>query len=88
MASYKLIWKNAAKKEVRKLEKKERLAILAAVEDLCHNPREKHGVKKLVGSDNSHRLRVGNYRVVYELLDNILTIEIVRVKHRRDVYRN
>ena len=88
MASYKLIWKNAAKKEVRKLEKKDRLAILAAVEDLCRNPRKKQGVKKLVGSDNSHRLRVGNYRVIYELLNNILTIEIIRVKHRKNAYRN
>ncbi|MBI9099530.1 MAG: type II toxin-antitoxin system RelE/ParE family toxin [Spirochaetaceae bacterium] len=88
MASYKLIWKNSAKKEVRKLEKKERLAILCAVEELCQNPHEKQGIKKLVGSDLSYRLRVGNYRIVYELMDNILTIEIIKVKHRKDVYRN
>jgi len=87
MASYNLIWKNSAKKEIRKLEKKERLKILAAVEDLCLNPRQTQGVKKLVGSDHSFRLRVGNYRVIYELLDNILSIEIIKVKHRKDIYR-
>ena len=87
MASYNLIWKNSAKKEIRKLEKKDRLTILAAVEELSHNPQKKKDVKKLVGSDHSYRLRVGNYRVVYELLDNILSIEIIKVKHRKDVYR-
>jgi len=86
MASYRLFWKNSAKKEMCKLEKKERLAILNAVEALIRNP-HKQGVKKLVGSDHSYRLRVGNYRVVYELLDSTLTIEIIRVKHRKDVYR-
>ena len=86
MASYRLTWKKSAKKEIRKLEKKDRLAILGAVEELIRNPR-KQGVKKLVGSDHYYRLRVGNYRVVYEVLDNILTIEIIRVKHRKDIYR-
>jgi mRNA interferase RelE/StbE len=86
MASYRLVWKNSAKKEMRKLEKKERLAILNAVEALIRNP-YKQGVKKLVGSDHSYRLRAGNYRVVYELLNSTLTIEIIRVKHRKDIYR-
>jgi len=88
MASYNLIWKNSAKKEVRKLEKKDRLTILAAVEELSLNPREKQGVKKLVGSDHSYRLRVGKYRVIYELLDNILSIEIIKVRHRKEAYRD
>ncbi len=84
MASYKLIWKNSAKKEVRNLERKDRIAILQAVEGLIDNPRNPK-VKKLVGSENSYRLRVGNFRVLFELMDNILTIEIVKVKHRKDV---
>jgi len=62
------------------------LAIIDAVESLTENPR-KQGVRKLVGSDHTYRLRIGNYRVVYEIIDDILFIEIVRVKHRKDVYR-
>jgi mRNA interferase RelE/StbE len=85
MASYSIRWKKSAQKEFRNLQTKERIAILAAVEALAENPR-KQGVKKLVGSDYSYRVRVGNYRIVYEIIDQVLTIEIIRVRHRKSVY--
>jgi mRNA interferase RelE/StbE len=46
-----------------------------------------HGVKKLVGSEFSYRIRIGDYRVVYEVFESRLIIEIIRVRHRKDVYR-
>ncbi len=45
------------------------------------------GVRKLVGSEFSYRIRVGEYRVVYEVFESRLLIEIVRVRHRKDAYR-
>jgi len=45
------------------------------------------GVRKITGTENTYRLRVGDYRIVYEIGDNVLTVFVVRVRHRKDVYR-
>jgi mRNA interferase RelE/StbE len=86
MASYKIEWKNSAYKELQKLPRPMILKVVAAVHDLSSNPYPS-GVKKLVGSEYSYRIRLGDYRVVYEVFENRLVIEIVRVRHRKDVYR-
>ena len=62
-----------------------RIRILAAIEDLGTNPRP-HGVVKLTGQD-AYRLRVGDYRVVYEIHDRFLLVLLLDVAHRREVYR-
>jgi len=46
-----------------------------------------HGCDKLAGSDHTYRIRVGDYRVVYEVFTNSKIVEIQRVRHRKDVYR-
>jgi mRNA interferase RelE/StbE len=46
-----------------------------------------HGVKRLVGRPNDHRLRVGDHRVVYEIQDDRLVVLVVAVAHRREVYQ-
>jgi mRNA interferase RelE/StbE len=86
MASYKIKWKNSAYKELQKLPRPMIAKVAAAVSDLSNDPFP-HGVKKLVGSEYSYRIRIGDYRVVYEVFENRLIIEIVRVRHRKDVYR-
>ncbi len=86
MASYKVEWKNSAYKELQKLPRPMIAKIVAAVSDLSTDPYP-HGVKRLVGSEYSYRIRIGDYRVVYEVFENRLVIEIVRVRHRKDVYR-
>ncbi|MBK6794650.1 MAG: type II toxin-antitoxin system RelE/ParE family toxin [Anaerolineales bacterium] len=86
MASYKIEWKNSAYKELQKLPRPMIAKVVAAVSDLANDPFP-HGVKKLVGSELSYRIRIGDYRVVYEVFENKLIIEIVRVRHRKDVYR-
>ena len=45
------------------------------------------GVKKLTGAEDLYRIRVGNYRVVYQIQDNCLIVLVVRIGHRKDVYR-
>ncbi len=86
MASYKIEWKNSAYKELQKLPRTMITRVVAAVSELSNEPFP-HGVKKLVSSEFSYRIRVGNYRVVYEVLENRLIVEIVRVRHRKDVYK-
>lgn len=86
MASYKIEWKNSAYKELQKLPRPMIVKVVAAVSDLANDPFP-HGVKKLIGSEYTYRIRIGDYRVVYEVFENKLIIEIVRVRHRKDVYR-
>lgn len=85
MASYKLEWKHSAVKELRKLPKDVVARILQAVEQLPANPHPA-GVRKLIGSEHSYRLREGSYRIVYTVSSAALIIEIIRVGHRKDVY--
>ena len=83
---YELFFKKSAVKELGNVPSKDRLRIFNAVRELADEPHPV-GHKKLVGSDCSYRIRVGNYRVIYNIYDKQLTIEIVRVRHRKDAYR-
>jgi len=85
MALYSIEWKTSAKKELRKIDKKQIPKIIEAVENLASNP---HPInhKKLLGTEHNFRIRIGNYRVVYFLEDDKLLIEIIRVRHRKDAY--
>ena len=77
--------KKAAKQfEALPAEVKSRLQL--KLEMLASNPRPS-GVVKLEDTDNQYRLRIGSYRIVYEVEDEILLILIIRVGHRRDVYK-
>lgn len=60
--------------------------IRTAVEALREDPRPS-GSRKLTGSDDQWRIRVGDYRVVYEIADDVLIVTVVRIAHRREVYR-
>lgn len=86
MASYKIQWKRSAKKELKKLDKQVILRILQAIENLAKDPWRSQS-KKLVGSDSIYRIRVGDYRIIYNIESFILTIEIIKVGHRGQVYR-
>ena len=61
------------------------MRIIERVEELASNPRPA-GVKKLVSEDNLYRVRVGEYRAVYQIRDRELIVLIVKVGHRREVY--
>lgn len=60
--------------------------ILDAVEQLVLNPYPPSCVK-LSGSDQAFRIRVGDYRVIYEVFQDVLMIEVIKIGHRRDVYQ-
>ncbi|HUX42860.1 MAG TPA: type II toxin-antitoxin system RelE/ParE family toxin [Rectinemataceae bacterium] len=86
MASYSIQWKASAAKELRKLPRDIITRILAVVDGLASAPRP-DGVRKLVGSESTYRIRVGEYRVVYNIFDERLVIEVIRVRDRKDAYR-
>lgn len=86
MDLYKIEWKRSAVKELKKLSKENINRILETVEALTSSPLPNQ-TKKLVGSENSFRIRVGDYRIIYTVSSKILTIEIIRVGHRRDIYK-
>lgn len=74
-----------ASRQLRKLPPQVQVRILAAFDQLAQNPRHP-GCEKLEGGSNTYRVRVGDYRVVYEIQDRILVVVVVRVAHRRHVY--
>ena len=75
----------AAVRQLRKLDRTAQRRVQAAIELLAVEPRPS-GAKKLVGGDGELRVRTGDYRVVYEIHDNVLLILVVAVGHRRDIY--
>ena len=60
--------------------------IVKAVDDLSLNPYPQ-GVRKLAGSEDTYRIRVGDYRVLYAIIENRFIVQVIRVGHRRDVYK-
>ena len=86
MASFDVQWRGSTKKDLRRIAQHEVARIVAAVAQLRKEPLP-HGSEKLTGSDHTYRIRVGDYRVVYELLRSSGVVEIQRVRHRGDVYR-
>jgi mRNA interferase RelE/StbE len=85
LIQYQIIILPAAEKSLSKLPKKMQLRIQGVITTLANNPLPPVA-KKLVGRDN-YRLRVSDYRIVYSIHENILTIKIVSVGHRREIYR-
>ncbi len=86
MDLYKIQWKRSALKELKQLPKESISPIFKSVEELVSNPFP-NKVKKLADSEHSFRIRVGDYRVIYNIFSKNLIIEIVRIKHRKDVYK-
>ena len=83
---YQIIIKPTAEKSMDKIPFPARRRIADALEELRSHPRPA-GVVKLSGDENLWRIRIGNYRVVYEIHDDRLVVLVLRVAHRKDVYR-
>ena len=83
---YRIEWKASAMRAFRKLPRQAQDRIRPRVDALATNPRPE-GVKKLEGDDNAWRIRVGEFRIVYEIHDAVLMIMVVRVANRREAYR-
>ena len=85
MAKYKIQIKPSAVKELEKLPKKDIQKIVAKIQLLSSEPRPSN-CEKLSG-DEKYRIRQGNYRIVYSIEDDKLIVFIIKIGHRRDVYK-
>jgi mRNA interferase RelE/StbE len=83
--TYRIEVSRRAAKAVTSLDKPLRRKILAAIEGLAGNPRPP-GCKKLAGQE-AWRIRVGDYRIIYEIHDQVLLVIVVDLGHRREIYR-
>ena len=83
---YTVDFRPSARKNLAKLPRRDQLRIVSAAEALRQEPRPS-GAKKLVAEENLWRIRVGSYRVIYKIEDNKLLILVVKIGHRKDVYR-
>lgn len=86
MARYRLEVKSRAVKELSRVRPEVGMKILHAMESLASDPRPRQS-HKLSESENSYRLRVGDYRVPYQVDDEAKFVTIFKVGHRREVYR-
>lgn len=86
MASYELVFKKSVAKDLRQFPKADVKRILQRIRSLVEDPRPP-GCEKLSGEER-YRVRQGVYRIVYEIDDRVLLVLVVKVGHRRDVYRN
>ena len=85
MAEYEIYFKESVWKELRKVPKNNLKKILSRIEKLGDDPRPMY-CEKLTGHE-LYRVRQGNYRIVYSIQDNELTVWIIKVGHRKNVYR-
>lgn len=85
MAKYKITIKKSAAKELEDIPKKDLRKIIKPIQSLAQNPRHQ-GVQKLSAKEQ-YRVRQGDYRIVYSIDDKKLIIDIVKIGHRREIYR-
>lgn len=86
MASYELVFRKSVAKDLRVFPKPDVKRIMQRIRSLADDPRPP-GCEKLSGQER-YRVRQGVYRIIYEIEDSRLTVLIVKVGHRRDVYRS
>ena len=83
---YRVLLERTAEKDLTRLSSEIHARVIGAIQALATNPRPP-GCRKLAGSKHDWRIRVGDYRVVYEIADQIRVVRVNRVRHRREVYR-
>ncbi len=85
MAAYSIYFKRSVRKDLGSIPKKDLVRILDRIARLAEDPRPP-GCEKLT-ADEKYRVRQGRYRIVYSIQDQELTVWVVKVAHRKDVYR-
>jgi mRNA interferase RelE/StbE len=87
VARYELLIKPSARKELARIaSRRDRERVSGAISRLADDPRPA-GSQKLAGEDGLYRVRTGDFRIVYEVDDGRVVVVVIRVAHRRDVYR-
>lgn len=86
MSRYEVVVEKRARKFLERLEQRDRARIIAALRLLELEPRPRQVTR--LADTGEYRVRVGDYRVIYEIRDNVLLVKVVRIGHRREVYRS
>lgn len=86
MAKYSITFKKSVAKDLRGIPKNDIKMILGKIDTLIENPRAE-GCIKLSGKEN-YRVRQGLYRIVYEIKDDVLVVNVIKVAHRSHIYKN
>ena len=88
MVKYEIFIKPSARKELQRVgTKHDRQKIVAVIQGLASEPRP-IGSQKLVGTDHCFRIRTGDYRIIYEIADVVVSVTVILVAHRQDAYRS
>ena len=85
--SYRIELKRSATKALKKIPKADRKRIAEKIDSLAEGPPNPE-ITKMKGNNPFHKVRVGDYRIVYEIQEDVLLILIVKIGHRKDIYRN
>ncbi len=83
---YEVFLEKATQRDLRALSRENFHRIIPRIEELARNPRPS-GCHKIAGSKSDWRVRVGDYRIIYEVDDKAKVVRVMRVRHRREVYR-
>jgi len=83
---YEVFLERAAERDLKRLSAADFQRIIPHIKALAENPRPS-GCHKLAGSTNDWRIRIGDYRVIYEIDEKASAVRVMRVRHRREVYR-
>lgn len=86
MGKYRIVFRRSVVQDLRPIPNRDLRKILATLESLAEEPRPS-GIEKLSGQDR-YRVRQGNYRIIYEINDTDVVVVVVKVGHRKDVYRS
>lgn len=83
---YEVFLERAAERDLKRLSASDFQRIISHIRALADNPRPS-GCHKISGSKNDWRIRIGDYRVIYEIDEKAKAVRVMRVRHRREVYR-
>lgn len=84
---YRIEVKKSAAKELKRIPKPDQKRISIAIDNLAENLPDPD-TTKMKGNDPFHKIRAGNYRIIYEIQNDILLILIIKIGHRKDIYSN
>ncbi|NQY25757.1 MAG: type II toxin-antitoxin system RelE/ParE family toxin [Piscirickettsiaceae bacterium] len=84
--TYKVEFRPAVLKSLKQLPKRDLVRIKNKVDSLCQNVPDP-ATTKMKGNNSFHKVRVGNYRIIYEIHDNKFLILIIKIGHRKDIYK-
>jgi mRNA interferase RelE/StbE len=84
--AYGVLIKSSALKALGRLPRADQARVASRIDSLAAQPRPQ-GAVKLAGTEDVYRVRAGDYRIIYEVCDRILRVLVIRIGHRREVYR-